>query len=171
MVKSIEKVYSEFKAKFPASVRKNFYLASGGLSELKGPSDVDIVFMVEDYMNLDHLFPNYKKEPREDKKRCYYSTKLSGREVSICASNDKAALRSVKHRENELMLNTFPLITACATFLKLDGMKTEPAWAKVLGLEGDAYDAMTMPKSKLKKIAKEKEDKLKKLYAGFAVKA
>lgn len=159
MPKSIITIFSELSNIYKLP---NFYLASGGLSDIKGPgtSDVDIVFITDDYEKLDHIFKKAKKEPRPDKKRCYYTFKYGGREVSICASNDRAALRSVTHRLNELMLNKFPLITACAINYKILGMKTEPAWATVLELTGDPYDAMMMEKNKLRQIAKKKEAKL-----------
>lgn len=168
-VKSIDVIFSDLNKKFKL---KNFYLASGGLSDVKGPgtSDVDIVYMVDNktnYSALDHLFPKSKKDVRPDKNRCYYLFKYGGREVSVCASNDKTVMRSVTHRNNELMLNQFPLLTACAINNKLNGAKTEPAWATVLGLVGDPYDALMMPKNKLKQIAKKKEQLLLNIYSGL----
>lgn len=165
MAKSINLIFEQLLKKFKL---KKFYLASGGLSDIKGvgTSDVDIVYLVDketDYMKLDYIFIGYVKKPRLDKNRCYYLTKIGGREVSICASNDESVMRSVTHRKAEVMLNNFPLITAQAIGYKLDGMKTEASWAKVLNLEGDPYDAMAMDLTKLKQIAKSKEKKIEKI--------
>ena len=165
MVKTIETIFKELNTKYKL---KQFYLASGGPADVKGlgTSDVDIVYLVDkttDYMNLDHIFPGYKKDQRPDKMRCYYLTKYAGRDVSICASSDISVMRSIKHRKAELMLLIYPLITTCVIFHKLNGVKTEPAWALVLGLQGDPYDEMTMDLAKLKKIAQKKEKELKQI--------
>lgn len=162
MVKSIPHIYEEVKKKY--KLRKLF-LASGGLVDVKGvgKSDVDIVYITDDYNNLDYLFSGAKKEERPDKNRCYYTFKCGGREVSICASNDESVMRSVKHRANEIMLNKFPLITACAANYKLNGEKTEPAWAKTLALQGDPYEELMMNTTKLKNIAKKREKELERI--------
>jgi hypothetical protein len=165
MVKSIERIFEELQKKFKL---KKFYLASGGLPDIKGPgtSDVDIVYVVDNYTELDSVFPGAEKKHKPEKNRCYYSFNYGSREVNICASDDEAVMRSVTHRKNELMLNQFELLTACAILHKLSGMGTEPAWAAVLGLTGDPYDAMMMKTGDLKKLARTKENKLKTLYRG-----
>jgi Domain of unknown function (DUF4269) len=43
--------------------------------------------------------------------------------------------------ENYLIINQ-PSIKEQVIVLKKNGMKTEPAFCKVLGLEGDPYDAL-----------------------------
>lgn len=173
MVKSIEIIYNEIKKKY--KLKNNVYLASGGMVDVKGigKSDVDIVYITktkEQYMNLDNIFPNAKKEPREDKHRCYYHFTYGGRDVSICASNDLATLRSVKHRKNEILVNKYPHILAAAIVYKLNGMKTEPAYCKALGIElkedADAYDIMLMAPAKLKKIADAREKEIKRIQEG-----
>lgn len=163
MPKSIKVVFENLRKKYKLN---NFYLASGGLSDVKGPgtSDVDIVYFVDDYNNLDHLFPKSQKDPRPDKNRCYYLFISEGRQVSICASNDKSVMRSITHRKNELMLNQFQMLTACAINYKLLGMKTEPAWATALEISGDPYEILARPTKDLKKIASVKEKKLQQIY-------
>jgi hypothetical protein len=171
MIKPIEKVWEELKKKH--KFKKNVYLASGGLVDVKGigTSDVDIVYLTktkEEYMSLDKEFPGSKKEVREDKNRCYYHFKHGGRDVAVCASNDPNVLRSVTHRKNEIMLNKFPHIVSAAIVYKLNGAKTEPAYCKALGLElkedAEAYDLMMMPAAKLKKIAATRESNLKRIF-------
>ena len=58
MAKSINLIFKKLKKKFKL---KNFYLASGGLFDIKGlgTSDVDIVYLVDketDYTKLDYIF-------------------------------------------------------------------------------------------------------------------
>ena len=52
-----------------------------------------------------------------------------------CTNDKKLAIRGTTHRRNELMLNKYPLLVSQAIMLKLNGLGTEPAWAKVLQLE------------------------------------
>lgn len=171
MIKTIEAVYAEVKKKY--KLKGNVHLASGGMVDVKGPgkSDVDIVYMTktkEEYMNLEHVFPSSKKEPREDKNRCYYHFNHGGREVSICASNDPSVMRSVTHRKNEILVNQYPHVLAAAIVLKLNGMKTEPAYCRALGIElkedAEAYELMLMAPTKLKKIAVAREKEIKRIY-------
>jgi hypothetical protein len=131
MVKSVVAIYHELKKKYKLS---NFYLASGCLVDVKGAgtSDVDIVYIVGDYNNLT-IFDGAKKEPRPDKNRCYYKFIYKGREVAICASDDKATMRSVIHRKNELMLNKFPHIRSAAIINKLNKNNTEASYVMAMG--------------------------------------
>ena len=61
------------------------------------------------------------------------------------------------------MLNKYPLLVSQAIMLKLNGLGTEQAWAKVLNLEGDPYEAMLIDEKILEKIAIEINDKYENL--------
>lgn len=168
-MKSIEVIFNEVKKKY--KLGSNAHLASGGLVDVKGPgkSDVDIVFITKDYEHLEKLFPGATKDPDSKHQRVFWIFKHGGREVSICATNSDASMRSVIHRRNEKMLNQFPLIKAAAIAYKMNGHSTEPAYAKALGLtmknDDEAYDLLMMPTLKLKAIAKARELRMKKVHS------
>jgi hypothetical protein len=61
------------------------------------------------------------------------------------------------------MLNKYPLLVSQAIMLKLNGLGTEQAWAKVLNLKGDPYEAMLIDEKNLEKIAIEINDKYENL--------
>lgn len=123
-------------------------------------------------MNLDQtVFVDSEKEPREDKNRCYYHFRHGGRDVSVCASNDIAVMRSVVHRKNELILNKFPLIVQAAVVYKLNGLKTEPAYIRALGIEmnddSEAYDLMLMKPVILRAVAKKHQKEIQRVLDGI----
>jgi hypothetical protein len=102
--------------------------ASGGLLDANGLSDVDVIIFDEDI------------EPGEDK---IFVLHGYDRPVHVRSSCDLLRLRSVDHRRIELKLESkFPALTEKARAAKADGLSTEAAWANVLGLEGDPYEAM-----------------------------
>ena len=149
----IEKVFKKFIKKYP---RLDLKLASGGLADIKGKntSDVDITFYTEDLTNLSDIFIDALSVLHKNSNVIIYSYKYFGREVNVYCTNDKnLAVRGTTHRRNELMLNKFPLLVSQAIMLKLNGLGTEPAWAKVLQLEGDPYEAMLIDEKNLEKIA------------------
>ena len=161
--REIRAVYDKVVANYGLSEHV-VYLASGGLVDVKGPmtSDVDILLMTADYNNLDHIFTDAVKKPRPDKSRCYYEFIVDGRTVSVCATDDPSAKRSIIHRKNELELLKFPLLTVCAIMLKKNGLGTEAAWAAVLGFkEGDPYEIMGREAEYLLHIAEKREDELR----------
>jgi hypothetical protein len=179
MIKTIDSIYNKIKSDLSKNKDfnpKQFYLASGGIYDSKGPkdlSDVDIVYMNEKYDELEHIFNTriFRKEIQKDKKRCFYSAKLYGREVNILATNDPDKLRSIKHRETELMLNKYKFISAVAIGLKSNGVKTEPAYVQALGITDpniNAYDFM-LDKKAVKKIADKREKELSGIYKKLPV--
>ena len=156
-VLSVNEVFDLFKKQYKKLPLK---LASGGLEDVKGvgDSDVDISLLSKDYKDLDEIFKGSTKKVDDKKARAIYSYEKWGREINVYATDDpEIAKRSVRHRENELMLNKFPILVSQAVYFKLNGLKTEPSWAKVLELDGDPYDALLMDKKDLKAIATKKE--------------
>lgn len=159
MEMSVEETFKEFSCKFP---QLDLKLASGGLSDVNGLSDVDISLCTLNYDQLDHVFIGATKYIDDHKPRVIYSFQFHGREVNVYATNDcKLAERALIHRRNELALNHFDLLVAQAIILKQSNMGTEPAWARVLQLDGDPYEAMLMDFSAIVEIAKSRNEQLK----------
>jgi len=118
-------------------------LASGGLVDARGLSDVDVAAYHPDPASLESEFPEGTVSDHRDDRSMY---QLSGydRPVNVYVSSDKnRAFRSLKHREIELELEKrFPDLAIQARENKASGMNTEPAWSDVLRLRGDPYEAM-----------------------------
>lgn len=151
MTYTVEAVFDTFKKLFEEKhpdYKDRFKLASGCPSDAKidSLSDVDISLLDDNYASLDKLFPSPKftKTPHETKPSCIYSIEFMGREVNIYATSDPAiANRSVTHRNNELELaKACPILLGMVVELKRTGLGTEKAWARVLHLDGDPYEAM-----------------------------
>jgi hypothetical protein len=102
-------------------------LASGGLLDARGVSDVDVIVIDLTRGDEDEVFT------------------IDGfdRPVNVRVSSNPDALRSVRHRAIELQLEReFPALAVKARRQKAGGSGTEAAWAEVLGLEGCPYEAM-----------------------------
>lgn len=166
----IESVFEEFRKKYP---KLDMKLASGGLADVKGKntSDVDISLYCSNPEKMIDVFHDAKFVKKgKSGKHVIYSYIYYGREVNVYCTNDlKLANRSLIHRRNELMLNNYPLLVSQAIYLKLNGNGTEPAWAKVLGLEGDPYEAMLMDIVKLKKIASDVNRKYQNMISKLSL--
>ena len=166
----LEEVFDKFIKKYPDLDLK---LASGGLADVKGKntSDVDITLFTETFDHLSDIFFDALSILLKNGNVIIYSYKYYGREVNIYCTNDKKlAIRGTTHRRNELMLNKYPLLVSQAIMLKLNGLGTEPAWAKVLQLEGDPYEAMLIDEKKLEKIAVRINHKYEYLINGLTKK-
>ncbi|KAI9293062.1 hypothetical protein K502DRAFT_343453 [Neoconidiobolus thromboides FSU 785] len=135
-------------------------LVSGGLVDSKGKSDVDISLYCEAYNTLHHVFKNSTATTYPDEKATIYSISGYDREVNIFATSDINRVNiAIKHRNNELKLNKYPLLVSAAITLKRLGESTESAWMKVLELNGDPYQIMA--RDDIEDIAKIQEERLK----------
>lgn len=149
----VENIYKKFIKKYP---NLDLKLASGGLTDVKGKntSDVDITYYTNKLNDTSKIFCDALSMKNKNNNVIIYSYKYYGREVNVyCTNNKDLAIRGVTHRRNELMLNKYPLLVSQAIMLKLEGYGTEPAWAKVLELSGDPYEAMLDKEENLEKIA------------------
>src|SRR5690348_3222940 len=98
--KDIIRIFHEVQYKY---CDLDLHLASGGLPDVNGKSDVDISLFSENYADLDYIFEDELESVKHDDVKPRKIYKLSGysREVNIYATNDqKLANRGVKHREN-----------------------------------------------------------------------
>ena len=149
----VENIYKKFIKKYP---NLDLKLASGGLTDVKGKntSDVDITYYTNKLNDTSKIFCDALSVKNKNNNVIIYSYKYYGREVNVyCTNNKDLAIRGVTHRRNELMLNKYPLLVSQAIMLKLEGYGTEPAWAKVLELSGEPYEAMLDKEENLEKIA------------------
>eukprot|EP00123_Amoebidium_parasiticum_P022993 comp9965_c0_seq1/m.4856 comp9965_c0_seq1/g.4856 ORF comp9965_c0_seq1/g.4856 comp9965_c0_seq1/m.4856 type:complete len:177 (-) comp9965_c0_seq1:155-685(-) len=155
---NIEEVYSKVCDRYPGWP---FRLASGGLPDVKGPgtSDVDISLLTEEFASLENVFVGSTVKRDAKKSRIVYCLPGFSREVNIYATSDPVlAERAVIHRQNELKLSKFQLLTAMAIAYKTEGLGTEAAWAKALGLTGDPYENLL--RSDLEEMARGAEGKI-----------
>lgn len=143
------------------------FLASGGIYDSKKtPSDVDIVYFVPNYNELSFLVEEgFVPEHQPDRRRTFYKKTIDGREVNILATYNEEDLRSIKHRQNELLINSrFPLIAAAAIANKLNGDKTEAAYARALGAASDVDPyALLADWKQCLKLATERTKKMRKI--------
>ena len=142
-------------------------LASGGLPDVSGVSDVDVGLHTQDYKNLLAQLPKgttAKHAPTHS----YYSIPGYAREINIFATPDEVlAHRAANHRAIQLQLrDKFPELTALARKYKAEGLGTEPAWAKVIGLKGDPYEGMLDNKKVLAAAGKAWAKSAKTFYHG-----
>jgi len=134
-----EEIFENIKSRLPGSPR----MASGGLPDVKSLSDVDISLLTDNPENVGQYLPEGTVvDKRQD--RVIYSVPGYERPVNVYATSRKElADRAPQHRKIQLMLRMkYPELAALAREEKAGGLSTEEAWAKVLGLEGDPYQAM-----------------------------
>ncbi|CAO3640696.1 unnamed protein product [Cunninghamella echinulata] len=158
MAKDIISIYNDIKHIYKDY---NLKLTAGGLTDVKGinTSDVDISLYHTDYNHLDHVFKPSTKHYYPNENATIYSLLGYPREVNIYATNDIQRVNmAMKHRQNELILNHYPNLLSAAIILKKLGESTESAWAKVLELKGDPFEAMA--RDDIETIAKIQEDKV-----------
>lgn len=140
---SQDEVYNKFVKDMGKDYEGKLEHVSGGLPDARGVSDVDVGYMTPDYKNLLSKLPKGTSAKHKDNKSIY---RIPGyeREVGLLATDDPSLIdRSKTHREHELALALkYPDLAAAAANLKKSGMGTEEAWANVLGLSGDPYEAM-----------------------------
>lgn len=140
-MESIEEIFENVRAQLP---HLDIQLASGAPVDSKGPltSDVDGIIILPDHDNVDFgKLEVIGKERKEDTRTLYH---IGGykRQVEITVSSDWTKLKSVQHRRVILSLLKFEKVSNAVCELKKSGVKTEPAWAQVLKLQGDPYIEM-----------------------------
>jgi hypothetical protein len=135
----IDFIYDEICDKYP---NLKLYCASWWLydAKWKHTSDVDILWLTENPKTWNEIFKNIISV-EIDWDRYVFSLWWYNREVYIFATPHDSDKRSLVHRDNEIMLNDFHLLTAQAIILKQNWYWTEPARAKVLWLDWDPYEA------------------------------
>ena len=133
-----EEIFDDVRRKLPSGVQH----ASGGLPDVKRLSDVDISLYTASPDSIVKALPKgvtIKTKPTHT----VYSIPGYERPVNLFVSPDKSlAERAVRHREIQMALRNYPSLMEKARALKAKGMKTEPAFASALGLEGDPYEVM-----------------------------
>lgn len=146
-----EEIYEELRPQLPRTVRH----ASGGFPDAKGISDVDISMYAGNHADLLHKFPEGTIPVYGDTKTLY---KIPGyaRPVEVFVSSDRHRLRrGLRHRKIALEIaDRHPDLGMEIFKLKQQGIKTEPAIAQVLGLEGDPYESVLNRRRVLAKARK-----------------
>ncbi|QJX72044.1 hypothetical protein F-M6_0281 [Faustovirus] len=139
-IDSVETVFAMVAKKYPQLELK---LASGALSDINKVSDVDISLLY-DPTRASALFTNIVSVMQKPTHTIY---SLGGypREVNVFVSLDEQlVMRAVRHRENELYINTkWPGIAQSAREYKRMGVATEVAYGHAIGFDGrDPYEVM-----------------------------
>lgn len=163
MADNVSQIFSQVKSKYETH-GLDLELTAGGLCDVKGKgtSDVDISLFHNDYQNLRHIFTDSSIEHFPNERATIYSIPGYAREVNIYATDDmKRVEMAMKHRQNELKLNKYPLLLAGAIVLKRLGESTESAWAKALNMDGDVFEIMA--RDDIEDIARKEEEKLAKI--------
>ncbi len=134
-------VYNTYKAVFPGMLH-----SSGGLPDTKGSgtSDVDISLFHADHRSLSPFFPPDTSVDTSNEGRTIYTLTGYDREVCIYCSDGEWWDQAVRHRATEIALrDQFPdLFKEAFAIKKEKGVSTEAAWAEVLGLGGDYFEAL-----------------------------
>lgn len=140
---SQDDVYSLFKKSLPKNISSKIQHVSGGLPDVKGLSDVDVGYVTADHKNLMHLFPKETKV-EHGLDSSLYNVPGYDRAVGFYATSNPSSIdKSKTHREVAYGLAAkYPELLNKAKDLKASGLGTEPAWAKVLNLKGDPYEAL-----------------------------
>jgi hypothetical protein len=142
-----EAIFEKLKSQLPKGAKHS----SGGLPDVRGVSDVDVSLLRKVHNNMLNKFPEGTTLDTNEE-RSIYSIPGYDREVNVYVGSDKDRVkRALKHRLNEIYLaKKYPELAVKAATLKKQGLGTEPAWAKVLGLEGDPYEVM-LDRKRIKK--------------------
>lgn len=116
---------------------------SGAFPDVRDLSDVDISLYSEDPQSIEAQMPHGTVAEHGDG-YSMYAIPGYDRPVNLMAGKDKKrVMRAPIHRAIQLELQEkYPSLAAKALALKKDGMKTESAWASVLGANGDHYETM-----------------------------
>lgn len=134
-------VYEKYAHIFPEMLH-----SSGGLPDAKGPgtSDVDISLFNTNPSSLAHYFPDGTEIDNTRDGRTLYKLKGYLREVTIYCLNGPWWNQAALHRQTELALNenTLLLWSRPIHSKKELGISSEAAWAKVLGLGDDYFEAL-----------------------------
>lgn len=116
---------------------------SGGLADANGLSDVDILLPREISEGEVGYLPEGSWEKESKPGRRLFGIPGYDREVNLYVSADPAARQSIRHRETMLELEReYPQLREKARQYKALGRSSESAWALVLDLPGDPYQAM-----------------------------
>jgi len=142
-VASQEEIFHDVQQKLHADLAKTIRHASGGLPDARNVSDVDVALHTRTPRDLLAQFPK-GTTVSHDVHRSMYAIPGYTRPVNVYATSDPAlAQRGQRHRDTELTLaSQFPQLETQARALKQQGLSTEKAWATILELPGDPYEAM-----------------------------
>ena len=142
-VLSQDEIYNQVVAALGKPYAGKLHHVSGGLPDVKGLSDVDVGYVTPDYAKLIDKLPQGTTVKHKDGKSIYAIPGYA-RAVGLYATDNADLIeRSKAHRDVAYSLAAqHPELVENAIKLKQTGMGTEPAWAKVLGLTGDPYEAM-----------------------------
>lgn len=157
IMQSIDVIFEIIKNQYS---QLDLKLASWWLYDAKwvGTSDVDILRISSDLEAWKNIFQNIINIDISPDRHIYQIWWFD-RDVNIYVTISLSWNRSLIHRQNEIMLNSFDFLASQALILKKNWMWTEPAWATVLWLSWDPYEAMT--RDDLYDIATQKSEELK----------
>tara|TARA_Y100000592_G_scaffold3055_1_gene4471 strand:- start:784 stop:3561 length:2778 start_codon:yes stop_codon:yes gene_type:complete len=140
---------------------------SGGLPDAKGISDVDIYLPTNKHTGLLDTLPKGTFISKSSPTKTIYTIPGFGREVNLYATLDPRKDESILHRKTLLALaDQFPELEELAYAAKAGGLKSEPAWAKVLGLAGDPYELMKDTDSMLEAAKRVSKSVLRRIKRG-----
>jgi len=138
-LESQESIYERLKDLVP----KGTYHVSGGLPDARGISDVDMFYPTEDHTSLLASLPKGTTVTKSKPDKTIYTIPGYDREVNLFATLDPMKQESILHRATMVALaKQYPELERLAFKEKATGLGSEPAWTKILGVDGDPYERM-----------------------------
>lgn len=138
-LESQESIFERLKDLVP----KGTYHVSGGLPDARGISDVDMFYPTEDHTNLLDRLPKGTTITKSKPDKTIYTIPGYDREVNLFATLDPMKQESILHRATMVALaKQYPELERLAFKEKATGLGSEPAWTKILGVDGDPYERM-----------------------------
>ena len=157
-------IYDKLKKEYPDY---EMILLNGGFIDLKAANTTTMEIGIFDLNYNGFEFKKKKVKKIETNKRqryCILEFKYEQRLINILVTANKELLKKkILKRNNEIMLNNFPLLLAQALILIKQGYNSFKSWGLVLDMDIEDEESFLIETEILEKEAKTKSDKINKL--------
>jgi hypothetical protein len=157
-------IYEKIKKDYP---HHEFILLNGGFIDLETANTtiMELALYKVNYNYFKFERRNTKKIRKDLKnKYCVLEFKYQERIINIIVTSNKELIKKkVLKRNNEIMLNNYPLLLSQVLILMQQGHNSFKSWGLVLGLEIKDEESFLIETNILEKEAKNKTDKINKI--------